>query len=245
MLLLMRHFSRVGDASKRGNNGCICLYWPRRRISCRARHRSSRRDGPGRGLGRPDGARFNGHRRVDDHRHRREQQSGDETGSTWRRHTDGPLDAGEVDSRPDPFADGAGIASERGGVVADACRGTRNSRDHRRSAHQSEKPPARNPLSPRVSTRHHPRRPKQEEKESVEPTKAKPAAKKSSGPADNPVARFARRLPTVTPHIDAPATQHAAANLVDAAQPAAAAGATRCGHVDAAHFPDVVRCEDR
>jgi hypothetical protein len=64
---------------------------------------------------------------------------------------------------------------------------------------------------------------KQEEKESVEPTKAKPAAKKSSGPADNPVARFARRLPTVTPHIDAPATQHAAANLVDAAQPAAAA----------------------
>jgi len=65
---------------------------------------------------------------------------------------------------------------------------------------------------------------KQEEKESVEPTKAKPAAKKSSGPADNPVARFARRLPTATPHIDAPATQHAAANLVDAAQPAAAAG---------------------
>ncbi len=63
----------------------------------------------------------------------------------------------------------------------------------------------------------------QDETESVEPTEAKPAAKKAPGPRDNPVERFVRHLPTLTPHVDAPGTQRAAAHVVDAAQPAATA----------------------
>jgi hypothetical protein len=62
----------------------------------------------------------------------------------------------------------------------------------------------------------------QAEAESVEPAEAKPAAKKSSAPADNIVERFVRRLPAVASRVDEPRTQRSTATFVDTAQPSAA-----------------------